>query len=201
MSAPVDAMIAALTLAIPHPNPAPPPDQLPGTASPGDQVPIPAMIESLRKADTNATAANGRSASALAAATQAAAAYAASHAGWVAGQPTAFAAWDRAVRALETLLTGSAGPPLDSGDLAAAKARTNAAITLAKSRNPPPTEAIRALQADERLYFESLRNEPKPDARATRNAQSAADEASRASTALDAEMSRAGSYLAFLSIP
>ena len=194
----VDDLIAQLTAAIDHPNPSPPPDWLAGTASPGDQVPVPVLIEQLRDAETRSIGADSAKTAAAAAATNAAAEYTARHAEWVARQPGAFDAWDRAVRSLENIVNGSAGPPIDVGNLEGAQRRTSSVIVSAKARKSPPYEAITALQANERGYFQSLQGEPQPNAEATRRVQLAASEAATASDALRAVTTRASQYITYL---
>ena len=96
----------------------------------------------------------------------------------------AFADWDRAVRALETLTSGSSGGPLDSGNTAAAEQRTAAAIARANG----------ALVA--RQVIDAVSHKPGAYAAAAR----AAERATIASSDLAAEMVRAQQFLNWLAL-
>jgi len=95
----------------------------------------------------------------------------------------AFAAWDRSVRGIETLM-GTAGPPLDSGNIHASQARTNTAIARARVARVAP-EVIAAVEAKPGAYSITL---------------SATSRAASAQAALDAEMADAQQYLDYLAV-
>lgn len=202
----VASLIAALTLAIDHPNPSPPPITTTGTASRGDQVPVPQLISDLQRADAANSAAAGSYAAASSAASAAASSYTASHAAWVTSQTTAFTAWDRGLRALETLiLVAQPSAPVNpaihisTGDIPAAKQRSDAARTLAKSLNVS-ADAIRGESSDRETYFNALNGEPQPDGQVANALQIAASQASGAASSLTATMARAQTYLDYLAV-
>jgi hypothetical protein len=199
-------LIAALTLTIAHPNPSPPPDTLAGTASPGDQVPVPRLIAELQNADAFNSAAAARLAGAKTAASSSSMQYTASHAAWVTNQATAFTAWDRGLRALETLiLAANPSAPVNpavhimTGDIPGAVQRSDSSRVLAKSLNVSP-EAIRGERSDQDVYFNALRGEPQPDGQMANAVQIAQSQASVAAEALDQVMARAQKYLDYLAV-
>jgi len=94
-----------------------------------------------------------------------------------------FAAWDRSVRALETL-TGSSNPPPLETNIQAAQVRTKAAIALAGAARVTP-KVISAVEEKPGAYFYAVQ---------------AASRAETASAALAAEMASAQQYLDYLAI-
>lgn len=199
----VDDMIAALTLTIDHSDGS---TWVLGTASRGDQVPVPQLIADLQGANQDNTAAAGRLTAAQAAALSASSQYTTDHATWVSNQTTAFAAWDRGLRALETLiLVASPGAPVDptihitTVDIPGAKQRSDSSRVLARSLNVS-AEAVRGEHSDRETYFNSLQGEPQPDGQAARNSEIAASRADATADGLSRTMARAQKYLDYLAV-
>jgi hypothetical protein len=91
----VPELLAALTLAIDHKSVTPPFVTIPGTASAGDQFPIPGMIKNLTSADQ----ANTLALAAITTAQSSGPTIAAAHAAWASSLAAARAAQTRATRA------------------------------------------------------------------------------------------------------
>ena len=203
----VDDMITALTATIDHANPSPPPDRLAGTASRGEQVPVSAMIDAIRAANNRALGAFGSLSAAAAAANLALSLTAQAQADWTTSSAAAFAAWDRAVRALETLiLAANHSAPvdptihLDSGKVPAAKQRTGAAVALARTLTVSAEARDSAMRAMAAYLVFYAGMPPGPDRDASGALASAQSGRQAAQVELAAVMQRAQNYLNYLGV-